>query len=646
MIVATAGHVDHGKTSLVRALTNVDTDRLEEEKRRGMSIDLGFAYADFGLSTPIGFVDVPGHERFVRNMLAGVAAIDFALLVIAADDGPMPQTREHLAILELLGFEHGAIALTKIDRVDAQRQAQAEHEIRALLAHTGLRNAPILPMVATTGEGVGALRDYLTVTARAAQAPGRAGNFRLSVDRAFSLAGAGLVVTGAVYSGQAAVGDHVIISPKGIEARIRSIHAQNLPAQQALAGQRCALNLSGLELKKVDVERGDWVLAPEIHWPSDRLDVELRLLASEARMLSDGAPVQLHLAAVSVPARVILIGAKTLAAGGTALAQLALEKPVGALRGDRFVVRDQAAQRTIGGGRVIDPFAAARGRAKPARLAELKAMSCAEPHEALAQLLQQKSAGVELQTFERAWNLNPQQRQSLRDTVDMQLIDSLGPDIAIGTTEWNGLRSSLSAALAVHHQQYSENIGATESELVSTAFGLNGTIQNSSAKKIARAALRSLIVEQLVIRDGLHLRLPTHSARLSAKDQILFDRVSARLRSSGLRPPIVGELAKELGIEGTQLLAFLQRASQSGHLAQVASNRFYLPDTVESLVQVARELASLSAEQGFDAAAYRDKSGIGRNLTIQVLEFLDRSGFTRFTRERRWMTDAGKRSGG
>ena len=227
MIVATAGHVDHGKTSLIKALTGIDTDRLEEEKRRGMSIDLGFAYADFGGDASIGFVDVPGHEKFVRNMLAGVAAIDFALLIVAADDGPMPQTLEHLAILDLLGVSHGAVALTKIDRVPQERIAQAKLEIAALLAQTTLRNASVFPVAATTGEGVDALREYLAAAHRALGQRPANGNFRMAADRCFSLAGTGLVVTGAVFSGMVQIDDQVVISPHGTSARVRGIHAMN-----------------------------------------------------------------------------------------------------------------------------------------------------------------------------------------------------------------------------------------------------------------------------------------------------------------------------------------------------------------------------------------------------------------------------------
>jgi selenocysteine-specific elongation factor len=461
------------------------------------------------------------------------------------------------------------------------------------------------------------------------------------------------VVTGAVYSGRAEVGDPVILSPHGIEARIRSIHAQNRAASCALAGQRCALNLSGLELRKVQIGRGDWALAANIYSPTQRLDVELKLLASEARHLSDGAPVQLHLAAASIPARVVLLGTKTLAAGRTALAQLVLDQPIAALHGDRFVLRDQAAQRTIGGGRVLDPFGTARGRAKPARLAELDALAEPSAQASLRRLLVATSDGVDLPQFERAWNLNDVEQQVLRAAVELQLVTHNEREFAISFAQWQGQRELLTQCMMIHHERHPERIGATETEILSATLDSGGAMPKSVASDpnnhssrsivntIRRAALRSLIAERTIARDGLHLRLPKHRAQLSAKDQILFDRVSAVLSGAGLRPPIIGDLAKALNVELSVLQAFAQRASHSGHLAAVAANRFYLPDTVAALIQVARELAAQTPQQGFDAAAFRDKSGIGRNLTIQVLEFLDRNGLTRFARERRWMMESG-----
>ncbi len=336
MIVATAGHVDHGKTTLVKALTGTDTDRLAEEKRRGMSIDLGFAYADFGSASPIGFVDVPGHERFVRNMLAGVAAVDFALLVVAADDGPMPQTREHLAILDLLGIAQGAVAITKIDRVSAERLAEVRAEVTALLATSALRGAPMFPIAAPSGEGLTALREHLMAADRAWTGRSSQGNFRLAVDRCFTIDGAGLVVTGAVFSGTAHLGDHLLISPQGTPVRVRSIHAQNQTAVLASAGQRCALNLVGADLKRHEVHRGDWMVAPMAHAPTARLDVRLGVLGSESRALAHWTPVHLHIGASALSARVATLGDRSIGPGSTGLAQLVLDQPIQRRAGRSF----------------------------------------------------------------------------------------------------------------------------------------------------------------------------------------------------------------------------------------------------------------------------------------------------------------------
>ncbi|MFO1164267.1 MAG: selenocysteine-specific translation elongation factor [Paracoccus sp. (in: a-proteobacteria)] len=364
MIVGTAGHIDHGKTALVKALTGTDADRLAEEKARGITIELGFAYADLGAGAVTGFVDVPGHERFVHTMLAGAGGIDLALLVIAADDGIMPQTREHLAILDLLGIGRGIVALTKSDLADAARIATLGAEIAALLAPTTLAGAPVLPVSALSGVGIGDLRDALAQAEAQAIRRASDGRFRLAVDRSFTLTGAGTVVTGTVLSGQVALGDQILISPSGLSARVRGIHAQNRKAEQGFAGQRCALNLTGDGISRDAISRGQVALDPALHAPTLRMDVELRLLATEARALQPWQPVHLHLGAAETSARVIALDGPLLP-GGAGLAQIALDHPIAANVGDRFILRDISARRTIGGGRVVDlraPCAAAPRR--------------------------------------------------------------------------------------------------------------------------------------------------------------------------------------------------------------------------------------------------------------------------------------------
>lgn len=628
MIVATAGHVDHGKTTLVQALTGIDTDRLAEEKRRGMSIELGFAYADFGGALPMAFVDVPGHERFVRNMLAGFAAVDFALLVIAADDGPMPQTREHLAILDLLGLKQGAVALTKIDRVSPTRLAEARLEIAALLASGGLRDAPVFPVSAPGGVGLSVLRAHLVAAHSAWQARASTGNFRLAVDRSFTIDGAGLVVTGTVLSGSARVGDQLLVSPQGTPARVRSIHAHNRSAELAVTGQRCALNLAGLDLKRSDVTRGNWIVAPPAHAPTTRIDVRLRVLGSEPRALAHWTPVHLHIGAAALSARVATLGARAIAPGTSGLAQLVFDAPISAVRADRFIVRDQSAQRTMAGGIVLDPFGPTRGRSKPARLAQLAAMEQAAAADSLLALLEAEPAGVNLTRFAQAWNLTADESAALQRDLPVKVV--LGPDgaVALALAQWEALRAALCAALADWHGAQPQSLGLSDTALA----------RQLGARAVAtlqRAAIKSLLAEGRLVREGLSLRLPGHQAQLGAQDAALLQKVSALLQAGGLRPPIVGELAGALAMALPPLLEFLKRASALGHLVQVAKNRFFLPATIAALVQLAQALAAESADGMFDAAQYRDRSGIGRNLTIQLLEFLDRTGVTRLVGDRR-----------
>ena len=687
MIIATAGHVDHGKTSLVKALTGLDTDRLPEEKQRGMSIDIGFAYADLGLTCqarsptegegwdggaamavalptfdphpnpppargrgseqadrgapklagrdPVGFVDVPGHQHFVRNMLAGVAAIDLGLLVVAADDGPMPQTREHLAILQLLGVPACVVALTKIDRVAPERLAQAEAEVAELLADGPYAGAPMFGVAAPQGQGVDALRQHLAMLATRSRAtlPSTApGLFRLAVDRSFALAGAGRIVTGAVLSGQVSVGDAVLLSPSGVTARVRAIHAQNRPDYSARAGQRCALNLAGLDLRHAAPVRGDWVVAPAAHAPTERIDVRAHVLATEPRPLAQRSALTVHIGAAAVGARVAVLEGEAIAPGADGLAQLVLDRPIAAVHGDRFILRDAAAQRTVGGGVVLDPHGPLRGRAKPARLAQLAAWSLPGPTQALTALLADAPDGVALTAFAQGWNLNLDDAAALQRLPGLQLLP--GPTgqsgaMALSASHWQALRERVLSALAAWHAAQPDSVGMTEPALT-TALGLR------RQPALARAAMTALIADAALVRQGLCLRLPEHRPLLSDADQALLARVTAQLEPAGLRPPIVGELATALALSLPTLTDFLQRAARLGQLVRIAPNRYFLPQTVPALHQVALDLARESPDGNFDAAAYRDRSGIGRNLTVQVLEFLDREGYTRFDGTRRW----------
>lgn len=628
MIIATAGHVDHGKTTLVKALTGIDTDRLKEEKQRGMTIEPGYAYADLGCGEPLAFVDVPGHERFIRNMLAGVAAIDFALLVVAADDGPMPQTYEHLAILQLLGIQRGAVALTKIDRVPAERVNEVKAQLASLLAGTPLQRTSIFPLTATTGAGVQALRDHLASSAREMPQTAVAGNFRMAVDRSFTLPGAGLIVTGAVTSGVAHVGEEVIVSPQGETLRIRGIHQHNRPADSALAGRRCSLNLAGSGLKRVAVERGDWIVAPDAHAPTERIEVHLTVHASQKSPLAHWTPVHVHIGATVVNARVALLESREIESGQSGLAQLVLDRAVPALRGDRFVLRDQSARQTIGGGWIVDPFGARRGRAKPERLAQLMAMESATPDRALTALLAISPDGVPLQTFSQAWNLTSDEQAPLFEARAIIRFQDAGNLIGIAADRWASMRERITLTLSEWHRDDPSSIGPTEAALAAR-------LQLHRLSSAWRAVCKSLCDDGIVVKKGVSLQLESHQAVLSVEDGALLAQVNAVLSSTGLRPPIVGDLARQLDMNQNLLVDFLERASRLGHLVRVAKNRYFLPETLESLAGIARQLTVESESGLFDAASFRDRSGIGRNLTIEVLEFMDEMRITRFAEGRR-----------
>lgn len=622
MIIATSGHIDHGKTVLVKALTGVDTDRLPEEKKRGISIDLGYAYSPLDGEEVLGFIDVPGHERFVRNMLAGVTGIDYALLVVAADDGPMPQTEEHLAILDLLGLTKGAIALTKIDRVDPARVEEVGELMELLLDGTALEGAPVFPVSGVTGDGVPALREHLQTVARDFANDEASGPFRLAIDRRFTVPGAGLVVTGTVFSGRVAVDDRLIISPSGLAARVRGIHAQNQESGSGQVGQRCALNIAGPDLSKDTVHRGDWIVAPSAHAPTKRLDARIRLLRSEPRPLKHWTPVHLHLGAVDVSARVAILGDRQIAPGDSALVQLVLDHPIGALRDDRLILRDQSATRTMAGGRVLDPYAPARGRARPQRLEIVAAMEIDDPAASLGKLLDLSPNGVDLSQFAVTWNLGPDHASALFEIVPMARVGRAGEETGVAPTRWDALASEALAALGRFHEKSPDRFGPAEN-------ALRLSFEKPPPPGLFAELIAALAADGKMVSANKQLRLPDHQPVMADKDKQLWARVEPVLVAGGLQPPAVHDLAADLGVAPDPLFGFLRRAAAQGLVIHIGKNRFLPPAAVRELGEIAESLA-LTTEGGMiTAAAFRGESGIGRNLAIEILEHFDQAGLTR-----------------
>ena len=622
MIVATAGHIDHGKTLLVRALTGVDTDRLPEEKRREMTIDLGFAYLPLAGDRSIAFVDVPGHERFIRNMLCGVAGIDFVLLVVAADDGIMPQTREHLAILDLLGVAAGAVAVTKTDRVDEGRVRAVTAEAANLLAATGLARAPIFPVSAATGAGIGALGAHLAAAAAAWSPPPARGAFRLAVDRCFHIVGAGIVATGTVFAGRAAAGDELVLQSDGARLRVRGLHADNRAAAEARPGQRCALNIAGQGVTRTIAARGDWIVAPGGSGPVSRLDARLRVLASERRALAHWTPVHVHLAAAETTGRIALLEGRELAPGGRGLAQLRLDRPLGACHGDRFILRDQSARRTIGGGHVIDIHPPWRGRARPARLAALAAMDTPDPARALAALLAALAEGVDLAAFRRARNLTGAEAEAVFAAVPHRRVGVREGARAFAPAHWRRWREAALANLAAWHRTSPASPGLPEERLLAGS-GLR------AAAGLGPALARELAAEGAVARHGSLVRLPDHDAAPASGDAALWPRIETLLERAGRVPPTVHELAAALEVDARRIERLLLSSARRRDLARVGSNRFFRRADLRDLAAVAERLAAESPTGRFGVREFRDRARIGRNLAIDLLEHFDAVKLTR-----------------
>ncbi|MFD1881877.1 selenocysteine-specific translation elongation factor [Paracoccus pacificus] len=610
MIVGTAGHIDHGKTALVRALTGVDADRLAEEKARGITIDLGFAYADLGGGAITGFVDVPGHERFVHTMLAGAGGIDLALLVVAADDGVMPQTREHLAILDLLGVRRGIVALTKSDLAAPDRTA----EIAALLRGTGLADAPIMPVSSVTGQGIGALRAALRIAETETAERAASGRFRMVIDRSFTLTGAGTVVTGTVVSGQVAVGDQLVISPAGLTARVRGIHAQNRQAERALTGQRCALNLAGDGINKDRIRRGDVAVDPALHAPVTRIDAEFRLLASETKPVSTAFPAHLHCGAVEVQVRVVPLG-DPIAPGQTGPVQLVPDRPIAASIGDRFILRDASARRTLGGGRLLDLRPPARHRRAPERVALRHAAGLATPAQALA--AQAALGPVDLAVFARDRAMSDAQ---LADAAEGLAVLDSGHALSPGLLD--ALTEAVSARIAAYHETNPDHQGLGREKL-------RLMLTPRPQPPAFQALLRRMIAEGRVVAEGAFLRLPGHVVRLSAQDQDLLDRIEPLLSGEArFRPPRVRDFANDLGVAEVDVRRVLRMAARLGRVDQIAHDHFFARSTTTEMVAIIHDIARSTPDGWFGAPAFRDRVMNGRKVAIEILDFFDRHGLT------------------
>ncbi|AMG99828.1 selenocysteinyl-tRNA-specific translation elongation factor SelB [Serratia liquefaciens] len=609
MIIATAGHVDHGKTTLLQAISGINADRLPEEKRRGMTIDLGYAYWPQPDGRVLGFIDVPGHEKFLANMLAGVGGIDHALLVVACDDGVMAQTREHLAILRLSGRPALTVALTKADRVDEARVEEVRQQLYEELTRQGWQQAPVFVTAAPQSQGIDALRAHLLALRPDEHAVTR--RFRLAVDRAFSVKGAGLVVTGTALGGQVAVGDTLWLTGADAPVRVRGLHAQNQPAEQAQAGQRIALNISG-DVSKDQVARGDWLLAQKPPIAAERILVAL----DKDLPIKHWQPLHLHHAASHITGRVSLLS--------DGLAELILDRPLWLAENDRLVLRDIGARQTLGGARVLSLTTPKRGKRQPEYLAWLAALAQADDDCQVLALHLPKGA-LDLAAFAWARQLTEKPLAALLASHELLIAG----DRALAQENAQLDQQRLLQVLAEYHQQHADQLGLGRARLRRMAVP-----QLSEA--LTFMMIDRLLAAGLLSNTRGWLHLPEHGLAFSAEEQILWARIEPLF---GDEAWWVRDLAAELGEDEAWVRTTLRKAAQLGHVTAVVVDRYYLSQRIEQFAALIRELDETQGSA--NAADFRDRLGVGRKLAIQVLEFFDRSGFTRRKGNQHLLRDSG-----
>jgi selenocysteine-specific elongation factor len=621
-IIGTAGHIDHGKTALVRALTGQETDRLKEEQERGISIDIGFAHLDLPDGERVAIIDVPGHERFIHNMLAGAHGVDLALLVVAADDGVMPQTEEHLDILHLLGITRGLVAMTKIDLVDAARLQAVREEIDILLAGTGLEGAPVLPVSAVTGAGLDRLRQTIEQLLTAHQRPQRSGPFRLPVDRAFVMRGHGIVVTGTAIAGIVRPGDVLRIVPDGAQARVRTVQVHGVEVPEATAGQRVALNLAGAE--RAALMRGHVVCDPLLDRVTDRCDVWVELRAAAARPVKSHQTVRAHIGTAAVLGKLVLLGGHdSLAPRQAAFAQLVLRTPVHALRGDRFILRNETAQRTIGGGHIVHPLARRHRRDEPELLARLTALrdarGAAEVARALLEI--EPDFAVAAEDLAQACGLAPATlRDAVRESAEIRALpDPDTPSVYTTDGKWNRLRQAVVEGLGVHHEREPLALGM---EMES----LRSRIDADLPPKIFRTIVDALAAEQVLVRQESLLRLPRHRVALHGEGTEQAHRAEAVLTAGGFTPPDLRQMAEALEVTVARLQELLLQLERDGRVARIAPDLYFAREPLERARALLRSHVEAHGEIG--AATFRDLLGASRKFSIALLDYFDRTGFT------------------
>lgn len=620
IVLGTAGHIDHGKTSLIKALTNIDTDRLKEEKERGITIDLGFAFLDLTDDIQLGIVDVPGHERFVKNMLAGVGGIDLVVLVIAADEGVMPQTREHLAICELLRVREGLVALTKTDMVEPDWLELVQEDTAEFLRGTFLDGKPIVPVSSKTGAGLDDLRAALRTLCEPLSPRTTSGPVRLPIDRIFIMRGFGVVITGTLFSGSLRLEDRVEVLPQREVARVRGLQVHNQSRPEAIAGQRTAVNLQGLE--RTELQRGDVLCTPGRFPVTYMLDVTLKLLAEAPRVLKHRARVRFHIGTSEIMGRVFLLDRDEVQPGDEVYAQLHLEAPTIAAPHDRYVLRSYSPIQTIAGGMVLDALPVRHRRHRPQILEQLAVLEDGDPVESLTVYLHNAAyAGLQ-------WS-----EMLLRSSLDDQALRE-----AVTTLQQQGIGVTIedSPPWLLHHEQYAsaraDMLAALE------AFHRDNPLKPSMfteelrskfprmADKVFNAIVRDLTTSAEVGVSRDKVRLSSHSVTLSPERQQLVDALETAFRQAGFQPPSADEALAQQETRLADARELFQVLVDQQKLVRLKGEVFYHREALTEIET--RLLAHLEAQQEITAGEFRDMLQISRKYAIPLLEHFDNQRLT------------------
>jgi len=618
-IIGTAGHIDHGKTSLIKALTGTDTDRLKEEKERGISIDLGFAHLDLPDGTSAGIVDVPGHERFIKNMLAGAHGIDLVLFTVAADDGVMPQTEEHLDIVHLLGIKMAIFVITKADLAPA-RIADVEEEIDILTLGTSLENSPKIAVSSVTGQGLEELKQLISTTLKSADHAAPTGYFRLPVDRAFVLQGHGVVVTGTSLSGEIKVGEQVRCLPGDNLFRVRSLQVHGRSVERAGWGQRVAMNLTGPE--RASIERGQVICHDKLALTSQRFDAFLEVRPAAAKGIKNHQRLRIHMGAAERLGKIVLLGDKDKAEPKESVyCQVTLEEPLLVLRGDRFVARDETARRTLGGGTVIHPWSKRHKRGEANLLDRLKALHQGD----FAQLVEEffNDSGdfaLAIDAIYQFLNLREEEaRQKVDALKSLRAVNAEGEKVYTTELKWSRLKERLLKTVQDFHAAHPLVPGMDMEEL-------RGKLGYQLSPKIFRVVVDLFSKEKLIAKEENLLRLASHRVQLGGQEKVLMDKIKKILGEQPLAPPDLKEVEKQAGVPRNRLSEVIRLLERDGAVVRITTEMYFLASSIE---QLRGTLVQFLTDKGeMNAAAFRDLIGSSRKYTIPLLEYFDRVGLT------------------